>query len=89
MTRAMQEELRHAGLAERDGLWRDPDQSIGAVVSPVGVFVGWIDVAWAGPGHGEPHLRDVVHVTPSNIETDLRPVLARAEARFVATRRRR
>ena len=89
MTRAMQEELMDAGLAERDGLWRDPGESIGAVVSAVGVFVGWIDVAWASPGHGEPHLRDVVHVTPSNIETDLRPVVSRAEARFVAARRRR
>jgi hypothetical protein len=84
----MTNDLSSAGLVERGGLWRDPDETIGAIVSPVGIFVGWIDVIWAGPGDGEPHLRDVVHVTPSNIGTDLGPVLARAEARFMAARQR-
>ena len=83
----MKEELSSAGLVEHRGLWRDRVEQIGAIVSPLGIFVGWIDVAWAGPSNREPHLRDVVHVPPANIDTDLRPVLARAEARFAAARR--
>lgn len=83
----MREELSSAGLVEREGLWRDPDDSVGAIVSPLGVFVGWIDVIWPSPSLCEPRLRDVVHVPPANIETDLGPVLVRAEARFAAVRR--
>jgi hypothetical protein len=83
----MKEELSSAGLVEHEGLWRDPDDTIGAVVSPLGIFVGWIDVIWPSPSYSEPRLRDVVHVPPANIETDLRPVLARAEARFAGARR--
>ena len=78
----MREELRSAGLVEREGLWRDPSDTIGAVASPVGIFVGWIDVVWAGPAYCEPRLRDVVHVPTVDIDSDLAPVLARAEARF-------
>jgi hypothetical protein len=83
----LREELRSAGLVEREGLWRDPSDTIGAVALPVGIFVGWIDVVWAGPAYCEPRLRDVVHVPPVNIDSDLRPVLARAEARFAGARR--
>jgi hypothetical protein len=83
----MKEELERAGLVEREGLWCDQNDTIGAVVSPVGIFVGWVDVAWAGPAACEPRLRDVVHVPPANLDTDLGPVLARAEARFAAARR--
>ena len=83
----MREDLSSAGLVERGGLWRDLDDRIGAIVSPLGVFVGWIDVIWPSPSACEAHLRDVVHVPPANIETDLGPVLVRAEARFAAVRR--
>jgi len=83
----MREELRSAGLVEREGLWRDPSDTMGAVASPVGIFVGWIDLVWAGPAYCEPRLRDVVHVPPVNIDCDLGPVLIRAEARFAAARR--
>ena len=88
MTGTMHEQLSSAGLAERDGWWRDPEDVTGAVASTVGIFVGWIDVTWAGPGAPEPWLRDVVHVTPAALSTDLRPVLARAELRHTAARRR-
>ena len=67
----MREGLRSAGLVEREGLWRDPSDMIGAVASPVGIFVGWIDLVWAGPAYCEPRLRDVVHVPPVNIDSDL------------------
>jgi hypothetical protein len=83
----MREALSAAGLVEREGLWRDPDDTIGAIAMPVGIFVGWIDVTWTGPSDRELRLRDVVHVPPANIETDLGPVLAGAEARFAAARR--
>jgi hypothetical protein len=83
----MEDELSSAGLVEREGLWRDPEDTIAAIVSPLGIFVGWLDVIWPSPSYCEPRLRDVVHVPPANIATDLGPVLTRAEARFAAARR--
>jgi hypothetical protein len=87
MTDPTSEQLRAAGLAEGEGWWRDAGEATGAVTSAIGILVGWIDIAWAGPGAPEPWLRDVVHVTPAAVATDLRPVLARAELRHTAARR--
>jgi hypothetical protein len=55
-------ELADLGFAERDGLWVDGPEEIGAVETAVGVFVGWIDVTWPHPHEPVPWLRDVVHV---------------------------
>lgn len=48
MTVPMQVHLEAAGLVEPNGLWGDADEVVGAVASPLGVFVGWVDVAWTG-----------------------------------------
>jgi hypothetical protein len=73
--------LLAAGLTEEHGLWRDAHELVGAVLSPVGVFVGWIDVAWPHPGMPEPRLRDVVHIPLGEIEDGARRAVERARRR--------
>ena len=87
VTGPLEIQLQSAGMVERDGLWLDPEGVVGAVLSPLGIFVGWLDVAWAGPARPEHRLRDVAHVTPANVVMDLAPAVARAEQRGQAARR--
>jgi hypothetical protein len=87
VTGPMEIQLQSARMVERDGLWLDPEGVVGAVLSPLGIFVGWLEVAWAGPARHEHRLRDVAHVTPANVVTDLAPAVARAEQRGQAARR--
>lgn len=87
MTVPVQAHLDAAGLVERDGLWLDADELVGAVVSPLGVFVGWVDVAWAGPHTPELHLRELVHLPPARFELELAEEVRIAEQRGHAARR--
>ena len=48
--------------------WVSADHHIGAVACPAGVFVGWCDVAWAGPASPVSILRDVRHVPGAFLE---------------------
>ncbi|RKQ90907.1 hypothetical protein C8N24_0722 [Solirubrobacter pauli] len=54
--------LRSVGLSYHDGLWRDDADALGAVVTPAGTFVGWLDVTWLGPSEPRPVLRETEHV---------------------------
>jgi len=87
MTVPVQVHLEAAGLVERDGLWVDADELVGAVPSPLGVFVGWVDVAWTGPHTPERQLRDVVHLPRGHVELELAQALGQAEQRGQARRR--
>jgi hypothetical protein len=46
----------------RDELWEDRRGYVGAVLSGVGLLLGWIDVGWDGPATPYPRLRDVTHL---------------------------
>ena len=87
MTVPMQVHLEAAGLVERNGLWVDADEVVGAVTSSLGVFVGWVDVAWTGPATPELQLREVVHLPPARLELELTQELRNAERRGQAARR--
>src|SRR5919106_5084973 len=76
-----------AGLVERGGLWVDVDELVGAVISPLGVFIGWVDVAWAGPHTPELQLREVVHLPPGRLELDVAEEVRKAAQRGQAGRR--
>lgn len=55
--------LSEAGFTSGvDGLWTDAQRRVGAVITTVGVFVGWADVAWPGPSTPVVRLRDVTHL---------------------------
>jgi hypothetical protein len=69
-----------AGLEESDGLWRDGNE-VAAAVSDAGVFVGWLDVTWAGPATPTWQLRNVVHIAPGEVEGGLAKALDRARSR--------
>ena len=87
MTVPTQVHLEAAGLVERDRLWVDAHEVVGAVTSPLGVFVGWVDVAWTGPHTPELQLREVVHLPPGRLELDVAEELRKAEQRSQARRR--
>ena len=83
----VQTHLEAAGLVERGGLWVDADELVGAVISPLGVFIGWVDVAWAGPHTPELQLREVVHLPPGRLELDVAEEVRKAAQRGQAGRR--
>ena len=87
MTVPTQVHLEAAGLVERDGLWVDADELVGAILSPLGVFVGWLDVAWAGPATPELQLREVVHLPTARLELELAEEVKKAGQRGQAGRR--
>jgi hypothetical protein len=62
---------------QRGGLCTDPDGEVGFVQTPGGFFVGWVDVAWPGPGTPLPYLRSVVHL-PELDASSLEPELEKA-----------
>jgi hypothetical protein len=86
MTVPMQVHLEAAGLVERDGLWVDAHEVVGAVTSPLGVFVGWVDVAWTGPHTPELQLREVVHLPPGRLELEFAEEVGEAQQRGEAAR---
>ncbi len=64
--------LTELGLAEsEDGMWTDDDGHTGAVLTRIGVFVGWIDVIWPTTLPAR-LLKGVSHV-PSELSDDNRP----------------
>lgn len=74
-------ELMAAGFTQEQGaLWVDAASEIGICVSPVGLFVGWLDVSWEGPHTPRPALRAVTHVTHFRDSSDLRPAISKAKA---------
>ncbi len=70
------------------GLWVDSASEIGVVAAESGLFVGWLDVAWSGPGSPEWLMRDVVHVPPHTAENELRPAIERARSKRGSALRR-
>lgn len=80
------EQLRAAGFEGGEGLWRRGDE-VGAVLTPAGVFVGWLDVDWDGPSTPEWVLRDVLHLPVGSYEQDLDEAVASAHQRGEAARR--
>ena len=79
--------LESAGLEPRDGFWRHGD-GVAAVLAGGGVFIGWLDVVWPGPGTPELQLRDVVHLPPGRLdELELTATLAVARERAESARR--
>src|SRR5919106_1944771 len=83
----VQTHLEAAGLVERGGLWVDADELVGAILSPLGVFVGWLDVAWAVPATPGLQLREVVHLPTARLELELAEEVKKAGQRGQAGRR--
>jgi hypothetical protein len=83
----LQEQLRVAGLEEEAGLWRDTSATVGAALTDSGVFVGWLDVSWPGPGTPEPLLRDVEHLPTKQAEREIEAALERAHRQAERCRR--
>ena len=55
--------LTEAGLlVGQNGLWVDEARGVAAIVTPAGIFVGWLDTAWDGPAWPVPKFEAVVHV---------------------------
>ena len=55
--------LQRAGMsASETGLWTDGSETLGAVITRAGLFVGWVDVTWPHPGIPLSQLRDVLHL---------------------------
>src|SRR3954467_3065833 len=74
--------LRAAGFAPDDeGPWRDALDAIGAVRTPSGTFVGWLDVTWPGPAEPRLVLRSAVHVVTGTAADELAHRVALAERR--------
>ncbi len=75
--------LAAADFEEREGLWIDREEEIGAAPTRTGVFIGWLDVAWPSPSSPVHELKDVVHLPlPGAAERLSRTIdSARAHAR--------
>ncbi len=55
------------------GLWEDRERQVGVAVSPAGLFVGWLDVAWPTVSEPVVLLKDVVHLPVSAQDQELPP----------------
>lgn len=85
---ALADLLIDEGFAETPGgIWLDRDEAIGAFVGEVGIFVGWVDVTWPGPGHPELELQAVRHLTPQEATFALANELSRLRAAYAAASR--
>ncbi len=75
--------LMEAGLREDEnlqpGLWHDPAHEVGALVTPAGIVVGWIDVVWE-VHTPQSKLIDAEHLAPMEVEERLSSVLGAASA---------
>jgi hypothetical protein len=81
--------LHGADLSPAGALWYDGEDEIGALASEVGVFIGWVDVAWSGPSQPQPQLRDVVHIPADLVdEARVQAAIEKARARREASLRR-
>ncbi len=67
--------LEEAGLESAGALWRDAVGEAGASPTELGIFVGWLDVAWPSPSQPEPFLRDVVHLPAGRDQHDLQAAI--------------
>lgn len=72
--------------ADADGLWLDKDRRVAVAPTDVGFFVGWLDVAWPGPGTPVPQVRDVIHI-PADVSSDLQAIVEETRQRSQASMR--
>jgi hypothetical protein len=70
--------LSACGFVEQGGLWRDNEDEVAVAVHPLGLFIGWVDVAWPHPSIPVPYLQDVQHIP--NSEAQAAQLLEAAQA---------